>query len=155
MTAKTPEKSETNDRWAEGTLNELLDEERGKSVDEEAFEHAKKAARDLGVAVNELEDPRKRSNQKIADLCFAAVEYGTLFAGVQLNHDMRRELLRKRGHSGDEECAKRLEAFHPHHMETLTDEIEDQMTVGRLGKLVSGTLNLTRLVARLGQVWPH
>lgn len=155
MTAKAPDKSKTNRRWAEDALEQLLDEDSGESVDEEAFKQAKTAARALGAAVNELEDPRKRSDQKIADLCYAAVECGALFAGVQLNHDMRRELLRKRGHPDDEECAKRLEAFHPRHMETLTDEIEDQMTVGRLGKVVRTTLHLTRLAARLGQVCPH
>ena len=151
MTDEAPDRSGTNRRWVEDALEELLDEEGGESVDQQAFENAKKAARDLGAAVNEIEDPGKRSNQKIADLCGAAFEYGALFAGVQLNHDMRRELLRRRGRPGDEGCAKRLEAFHVRHVETLADEIEDQMKVDRLGKLVRGTLANANAAVRLTQ----
>ena len=106
--------------------------------------------------MNELDDLRRRSNQKIADLCGTAFKYGALFAAVQLNHDMRRELLRRRGRPDDEGCAEQLEAFHVRHMETLADEFEDQMKVDRLGKLVRGTLaNAKAAVAarRLTQVW--
>ena len=150
------DRSGTNRRWVEDALEELLDEEGGESIDEQAFENAKEVARDLGAAVNELEDPRRRSNQKIADLCGTAFEYGAMFAEVQLNHDMRRELLRRRGRPGDEECAKRLEEFHVRHMEALGDEIEDQMKVDRLGKLVRGTFaNAKAAVAakRFTQMW--
>ena len=93
------------------------------------------------------------SNQKIADLCGAAFEYGALFAGVQLNHDMRRELLRRRGHAGDEECAERLEAFHVRHVETLADEVEDQIEVDRLGRLVRGALAKAKAAVRLTRMW--
>ena len=154
MTAEAPDRSGTNRRWMEDVLDELLDEEGGESTDEEAFENAKGAARDMGAAVNELEDlPRRRSNQKIADLCGIAFKYGVLFAAVQLNHDMRRELLRRRGRPGDEGCVERLEAFHVRHMETLADEFEDQMKVDRLGKLVRGALANVKAAQRVTQVW--
>ena len=153
MTDEALERSGRNRRWVEEVLDELLDEEGGESIDEQAFENAKKAARDLGAAVNEIEDPGRGSNQKIADLCGAAFEYGALFAGVQLNHDMRRELLRRRGHAGDEKCAERLEVFHVRHVETLADEVEDQIEIDRLGRLVKGALAKAKAAVRLTRMW--
>lgn len=153
MTSDAPERNGTNLRWIEDMLDELLDEEGGESVDEQAFENAKRAAREFGAAVNELEDPRKRTPQKLADLCGAAFDHGALFGAVQLNHDMRRELLRRRERPGDEECAKRLETFHVRHMETLAEEFEDQLKVDRFGKLVRGTLANAKATGRLTQVW--
>ena len=151
MTDEPPNMSETNPQWVEEALNELLDEEGGESVDEQTFENAKKAARDLGAAINELVKPSRLSDQTIADLCGAAFEYGALLAGVQLNHDIRSELLRRRGRPGDEECAELIEAFHVRHVETLPDEIEDQIDVDRLRKLVRGTLTMAKVAVRLGR----
>ena len=137
MTAEPPDRGGTNRRWIEDVLDELLDEDGGESTDEQAFENAKRAARDLGAMVNALDDLRGRSDQNIADLCGTAFEYGALFASVQLNHDLRRELLGKRGRPEDVGCVKQLEAFHVRHMETLADEFLDQIKVDRFGKLVS------------------
>ena len=50
MTAEAPDRSGTNRRWVEDVLEELLDEEGGESTDEQAFENAKGAARDMGAA---------------------------------------------------------------------------------------------------------
>ncbi len=153
MTGEAPNGGGTKRRWLEDELEVLLDEEGGQSVDEQAFENARKAAQDVGAAVRTLEDANRRSDQKIADLCGAVFVYGALFAGVQLNHDMRRELLKRRGRPGDDECAQRLEAFHVRHVEMLADEIEDQTKVDRMRKLVRGTLDKARAVKLLGQVW--
>ena len=144
MTAEPPDRGGTNRRWIEDVLDELLDEDGGESTDEQAFENAKRAARDLGAMVNALDDLRGRSDQNIADLCGTAFEYGALFASVQLNHDLRRELLGKRGRPEDEGCVKQLEAFHVRHMETLADEFLDQIKVDRFGKLVRGALANTK-----------
>ena len=148
------DESGTNHQWIEDVLDELLDEEGGKSTDEDAFENAKQAARDMGAAVNEIEDLRRRQcNQKIADLCGIAFKYGALFATVQVNYNMRRELLRRRGRPGDQECVERIEAFHVRHAEALAVEFENQMKVDRLGKLVRGALANVKAAQRLTQMW--
>ena len=153
MTNNAPTGNGTNVRWIEDTLGELLDEEGGNSVDEQAFENAKRAAREFGAAVNKLENPRNRTPQKIADLCGTAFEHGALFGAVVVNHEMRKELLRHREYPGDQECAKRLATFHSRHMETLAEEFENQLKVDRVGKLVRGTLVKAKKAIRLTRMW--
>jgi len=153
MTNNIPTGNGTNVRWIEDTLDELLDEEGEKSVDEQAFENAKRAAREFGAAVNELENLRNRTPQKIADLCGTAFKHGALFGAVVVNHKMRKELLKHREYPGDQECVKRLETFHGRHMETLAEEFENQLKVDRVGKLVRGTLAKAKKAIRLTRMW--